>query len=244
MKAFLLAAGHGTRLRPLTDKTPKCLLPIRGEPMLQIWLDLCRRFGIAEILINIHAHAGMVRDFVRTRVTGSKVRVIEEVELLGSAGTLLANREWVESDEYFWVFYADVLHQVDLSAMLALHRSRSVAATLGVYRVPDPHRCGIVELDDDGVIHGFVEKPANPRSNLAFAGLMIGTPALLNAIPSKKPADMGFDVLPRLTGNMLAYPIDDYLIDIGTTENYKKAQLTWPGFEGELSSLHAARNRV
>lgn len=236
MKAFLLAAGHGTRLRPLTDETPKCLLPVCGEPMLQIWLDLCARFGISEILINIHAHAEMVRNYLRVRQTSARVQVVEETELLGSAGTLLANRHWIASEECFWVFYADVLHQVDLAAMLAFHRARNPAATLSVYRVPDPRRCGVVELDDDYVIREFVEKPANPRSNLAFAGLMIGTPALLNAIPAKRPADIGFDVLPRLAGNMLGYPTDDYLIDIGTAENYQKAQATWPGLKGERLS--------
>ena len=109
MKAFLLAAGHGTRMRPLTDSIPKCLLPIREVPMLQIWLDICRRNGVDEILINIHSHANLVRDFLRKNASGIKISVSEESTLLGSAGTLLANREWIGSDPSFWVFYADVL---------------------------------------------------------------------------------------------------------------------------------------
>src|SRR2546427_13250901 len=84
VKAFLLAAGHGTRLRPLTDKIPKCLLLVRGKPMLQIWLELFHRFDIDEVLVNIHAHAEMVRDFLRKYQNCTKLHVVEETELLGS----------------------------------------------------------------------------------------------------------------------------------------------------------------
>ena len=148
MKAFLLAAGHGTRLRPLTDTIPKCLVPIRGVPLLGIWLELCRRHGIDEILINLHAHSEAVRAFLREHGDDLKVTVSEERVLLGSAGTLLANRDWVGSDPFFWVFYADVLTTANLASLREIHeRNDSHLATLGVYEVPDPRRCGIVSLD-------------------------------------------------------------------------------------------------
>lgn len=230
MKAFLLAAGNGTRLRPITDKIPKCLVPIQGMPMLAIWLELCKEIGITEVLINLHAHADVVRTFLQqSGKPDVRVHVTKEKELLGSAGTLRANRQWVEGEDLFWVFYADVLHCADLSAMLRLHRQRRPAATLGVYEVPDPSRCGIVMVNSAGVIEHFVEKPSHPTSNLAFSGLMIGTRALLDVIPDDVPADIGFHVLPKLTGQMLAFPIRDYLIDIGTLQNYQQAQATWPG---------------
>jgi mannose-1-phosphate guanylyltransferase len=229
VKAFLLAAGNGTRLRPITDTLPKCLVPIQGIPMLAIWLQHCRKLGIEEVLINLHAHAQMVRDFLRENGSGVRVRVAEEERLLGSAGTLRANRQWVESDDLFWVFYADVLNAADLEGMLKLHRQRRPAATLGVYEVPDPRRCGIVTSNAEGVIEQFVEKPDNPTGNQAFSGLMIGSREMLDAIPAETPTDIGFDVLPRLIGRMLAFPIRDYLIDIGTMENYQKAQATWSG---------------
>src|ERR1700730_3670541 len=98
MKAFLLAGGLGTRLRPLTDSIPKCLLPVRGIPMLQIWFNLCRAYGIGEVLINVHSHREAVRQFLMRSKNDLKVRVFEEETLLGSAGTILANRDWV-SDE-------------------------------------------------------------------------------------------------------------------------------------------------
>jgi mannose-1-phosphate guanylyltransferase len=238
LKAFLLAAGHGTRLRPLTDKIPKCLLPIRGIPMLQIWLEACSYFGIEEVLINIHAHAEAVHEFLRKHPHSSKVRVVEEKELLGSAGTLLKNREWVGSEDFFWVFYADVLNQVDFSAMLRVHQARRPAATLGASCVPDPSRCGILDILEDGTVVDFVEKPVYPRGNFAFSGLLLGTQSLLDAIPLKQPADLGFDVLPRLVGKMVAYPISTYLLDIGTMENYEMAQSTWPASYPSLGKLN------
>jgi mannose-1-phosphate guanylyltransferase len=230
MKAFLLAAGHGTRLRPITDNIPKCLVPIQGEPMLAIWLRMCKRLGIGEVLINLHSHAEAVLEFLRQRSDCDiRVQVAEEKQLLGSAGTLRTNRDWVESEDLFWVFYADVLHCADLQTMLRLHRKHGLAATLGVYKVPDPSRCGIVKTDAHGIIEAFVEKPAHPTSNLAFSGLMIGTRTLLDAIPNGIPSDIGFHVLPKLAGQMLAFRIHDYVIDVGTLENYQRAQATWPG---------------
>lgn len=199
-------------------------------PLLALWLECCNRLRIDEVLINLHAHVAPVREFLRRRVDATPVRIVEEPELLGSAGTLRANRDWIGSDDLFWVFYADVLNCADLEGMLRMHRERRPAATLGVYQVSDPRRCGIVTADKDGVIEQFVEKPADPNSNWAFSGLMIGTPEMLKVISDDIPADIGFHVLPRLAGRMVAFPIRDYLIDIGTMENYQKAQATWPGF--------------
>jgi mannose-1-phosphate guanylyltransferase len=230
MKAFLLAGGHGTRLKPLTDSIAKCLLPIRGMPMLQIWFELCRRHGIDEVLINLHSHAEAVRRFAEENKDGLMVHLFEEERLLGCAGTLLANQHWVREEASFWVFYADVLTTADLSRMLEFHRGRCQIATIGVYEVPDPTRCGIVQVDEDSIVRHFVEKPVVPFSHLAFSGLMLATPRLMDVIPEQSPVDLGFHVLPRLAGRMAAFRISDFLVDIGTMETYRTAQSTWPGF--------------
>jgi mannose-1-phosphate guanylyltransferase len=229
MKAILLAAGHGTRMRPLTDSIPKCLLSIQGVPLLQIWLDLCRRHGINKILINVHTHSKAVREFLQRYSDGIEVCVSEEPMLLGSAGTLLKNRAWVGSDSPFWVFYSDVLTNANLGRMLERHKACSQVATLGVCEVPDPKRCGIVTLDEQNVVREFVEKPQKPSSKLAFSGIIVSEPDLLDFIPNQIPADLGFHVLPKLVGRMAAYRISDYLLDIGTPENYRAAQKNWPG---------------
>ncbi len=234
MRAFLLAAGHGTRLRPHTDSLPKCLLPVRGTPILEIWLELCRIYGVSDVLVNTHAHAGAVAQFVRRQKNGIRIKLAQEPQLFGSAGTLLANRDWVINEDKFWVFYADVLTNVNLRSMLRRHSVESVA-TLGIYSVPDPQRCGIVSVDRAG-ISNFVEKPAAPESNLAFSGILIGTQKFLDAIPEKPGADIAFDVLPHLVGRMQAYRISEYLLDIGTLENYQLAQQTWPGLDARSAS--------
>jgi mannose-1-phosphate guanylyltransferase len=239
VKAFLLAAGHGTRLRPYTDATPKCLLPIGGTPMLEIWLALCRRYRISDVLVNTHAHASAVVDFVRRWRDGVRVRVVEEPELYGSAGTLRANRKWVEQEERFWVFYADVLTNMDLNAMRSSHHA-GVAATIGLYLVPDPQRCGIATVNTAGIVTDFIEKPAVPKSNLAFSGILLGTPELLDILPDKAGCDMAFDVLPRLTGRLGGYQIPEFVLDIGTPENYELAQHAWPGIEITCNGEHAS----
>jgi mannose-1-phosphate guanylyltransferase len=244
VKAFLLAAGHGTRLRPLTDKVPKCLVPIRNVPVLGIWLELFRRFGIDEVLVNLHSHSELVQEYVRSDNSGVKVHLSHESVLLGSAGTLRANRDWVHGQPSFWVLYADVLTTANLARMYEFHQLRKPTATLGLYRVPDPRRCGVVRFDEAGIVREIVEKPANPSSQWVFSGLMIGTPELLDAIPSFQPADLGFDVLPRLVGQMVAYPVHDYLLDVGTMENYRAAQTSWPGFLEDCEKPYAASNHL
>lgn len=229
MKAFLLAGGHGTRLRPLTDSVPKCLVPIRGRPLLDIWLDLCARSGITEILINLHAHSKLIEQHLQRSGSPVNVRLVHEDQLLGSAGTIAANRAWVGSDSVFWILYSDVLTNTNLAHMSEFHSHHGGIATLGLYQVPDPSRCGVAITDETGVIVDFEEKPQTPRSNWAFPGLMVAGPRIFELIPTSVPADIGFHVLPRLVGKMAAYPITDYLLDIGTLANYHKAQITWPG---------------
>ena len=224
MKAFILAAGHGSRLRPLTDCTPKCLLPIGGVPLLQIWLEHCTRFGITDVLVNAHAHAGQVRAFARQQTTGVNVSVAEERELLGSAGTLAENREFVTGANDFFVLYGDVLTNADLSQLLRFHRARKGVVSLALYEVPDPRRCGIVELDQNGTVTAFTEKPAQPQGKLAFAGIMVAGQQIFELIPQERPADIGFHLLPKLVGRMAGIKLDASLLDIGTIENYRAAQ--------------------
>lgn len=229
MKAFILAAGKGERLRPLTDTIPKCLLSIQGVPILGIWLELCRRHGIDEVLVNTHSHADSVKAYLQ-HIRDVRLHIAEEETLLGSAGTVLTHRSWIGSDQEFGIFYGDVLTNTNLSAMFEFHRRSNQVVTLGVNRVADPRQCGIVTVDREGTIQEFVEKPANPSGDLAFSGVLLATSAIFDVIPRRAPADIGFDVLPKLAGRMAAYPISDYLVDIGTPASYRYAQDSWPGF--------------
>lgn len=239
MKAFLLAAGEGTRLRPLTESVPKCLLPIQGVPLLEIWLENCAAAGITEVLVNVHAHAGQVKEFARRQTSGVKVLISEERELLGSAGTLRENKDFVAGEQAFFILYGDVLTNTKLGELLRAHQQKNVAASIGIYQVPDPERCGIVTVGKSDMVTSFVEKPARPETNWAFSGLMVATPEVLDMVSNERPADIGFDLLPKLVGNMAASKIEDYVLDIGTMNNYRTAQASWPGLKQAQSNVNS-----
>ncbi|MCU1309715.1 MAG: manB [Candidatus Angelobacter sp.] len=240
-KAFLLAAGSGTRLRPLTDTTPKCLLPIQGVPLLQIWLENCEAAGIREVLINVHSHPEKFRSFVSRSSSVVKVHIAEESSLLGSAGTLAEHQSFVAGEESFFVLYGDVLTNISLLQMLAFHQSRKELASLAIHQVPDPTQCGVVSLDNDAVIRDFKEKPEHPESDWAFSGVMIAHPQVLDFVPMKRPADIGFHLLPMLAGKMAAFKLSGYLLDIGTLQNYAAAQSSWPGLRKRSKEIECCR---
>ncbi|MBT3258758.1 MAG: nucleotidyltransferase family protein [Deltaproteobacteria bacterium] len=229
MKAFLLAAGLGTRLRPLTNNIPKCLLPINGKPLLQLWLELLGKHGIEEVLLNTHWHADKVEGFVEEaekirKSEGQAVqmwpslRLFYEEILLGSAGTIWKNRDWVSD------------------GMIHFHEQHTKPFTLGVFKSERPKKCGIAEVDAEGVVTGFVEKPENPKSDLAAAGIYVAEASLFDFYPGNaqkiSPLDLGFHVLPNLIGKMKAYVIEDFLMDIGTPDSYAKAKETYPPVQG------------
>jgi mannose-1-phosphate guanylyltransferase len=118
VKAFLLAAGIGSRLRPITDTTPKCMLVIDGRPLLDIWLDAFDRAGVGEVLINLHHLPEAVRRHIAARSGPPAIRTFFEPELLGSAGTLAANRDWIHGEEFFLACNADNLTDFDVRSLI------------------------------------------------------------------------------------------------------------------------------
>jgi mannose-1-phosphate guanylyltransferase len=239
MKAFLLAAGKGTRLKPYTDSIPKCLIPIHGKPLLGIWLDHLRGQSIQEVLINTHHHAHQVEAFVRGYSHRRDIHIVLrfEPELLGSAGTILNCRDFVDSEDDFMILYADNLTNVNLKRLETFHRScreKKGILTMGLFHSPNPASCGIADLDSDQKIVAFSEKPENPQSSLANAGIYMASREIFACFPQASPQpyesvlDFGHHVLPHLTGRMYGYPITEYLRDIGTLESYRQALTEWP----------------
>lgn len=227
MKAFLLAAGLGTRLRPLTNDTPKCLLPICGQPLLGIWLDLLARHGVGEVLVNLHHLPEQVSDFlVHTRLP-LQVHKAYEPKLLGSAGTLRAHKDFVASEDAFLICYADNLTNCDLTALWTEHMQYRPVMTMGVFMPPDAQACGIAELGPDGTLLGFEEKPEQPRGSLANAGIYVGSHEIFSSLGDRIPLDIGHDLVPKLLGRIRAVPIQGYLRDIGTPVAYALAQEEW-----------------
>jgi NDP-sugar pyrophosphorylase family protein len=228
MKALILAAGEGSRLRPLTADRPKPMLPVGDAPLLEKIVSLLKRHGIIDIAINLHYKPwAIVQHLEYGRHLGVHIHYSFEEELLGSAGA--AKRlEWF-LDESFIVFYGDVYTNMDLSRLIEVHRDSGAMVTMALYAVDNPTECGIVELDDHSRVRRFAEKPAPDQvfSRLANAGIYVVEPEVLSWLPADRQLDFGHDVFPQMlaSGQTIAgYPIADALIDIGTPENYRKAQ--------------------
>lgn len=228
MKAFLLAAGVGSRLRPITDTLPKCMVVIDDRPLLDVWLDAFDRAGIDEVLVNLHHLPDVVRDHIAARGGPPVVRAFFEPELLGSAGTLAANRHWVDGEEMFLACNADNLTDFDLRSLIDEHRGHDAIATLTLFHSETPSAGGVVEVDGDGTVVGFVEKPAEPVSDLTNAGMYAFHPSVLGEITGPTPNDIGQHLLPRLVGRARAMVVEGYFRDIGTVEAYRRAREEWP----------------
>jgi mannose-1-phosphate guanylyltransferase len=228
VKAFLLAAGLGTRLRPITNTIPKCMLVIDDRPLLDIWLDAFETAGVDEVLVNLHHLPEVVSSHLAARTAPPSVRTVFEPELLGSAGTLLANRTWVEGEELFLTCYADNLTDFDLRSLTDAHREHGTIATLTVFHSENPSAGGVVELDASGTVIGFVEKPSEPVSDLTNAGMYAFHPSMLDEIKDTTPSDIGYDLLPRLVGQARAVLVEGYFRDVGTAEAYRQAREEWP----------------
>jgi mannose-1-phosphate guanylyltransferase len=217
---LLLAGGLGTRLRPLTKRVPKCLVPVAGRPVLDYWQANFVRHGFHEVVINVHAHREQVIGGISERNAHGPVKweAFDEPELLGSAGTLRANLKRLETGPDFVVLYADNLSEVDLAGLVRRHRARGANFTMGLFETPSPSACGIATLESDGTISAFVEKPSRPASNLANAGVYAVRSGFLEAILRPDDFDIGHDLLPRLVARMHGDPIGGYHRDVGSLE--------------------------
>ena len=229
MKAFLLAAGIGSRLRPITDSIPKCMLVIDDKPLLDIWLDTFDHAGVDEVLVNLHHSPDVVRQHLAVRNRPPAVRTVFEPELLGSAGTLAVNRHWVDGEEMFLACNADNLTDFNLRSLIDAHKECGAIATLTVFHSDRPWAGGVVDLDAAGAVIGFEEKPSRPASDLTNAGMYAFAPGVLAEVEGMPPpCDIGYDLLPRLVGRARAVLVEGFFCDVGTPDAYLRARKEWP----------------
>ncbi len=225
MKAILLCAGLGTRLRPLTNKTPKCLMKIKGKPLLQIWLEQLTKNGVNEFLINTHHLSSKINDFVRKSKYREKITVMYEANLLGTAGTLLSNSNFFNQEDGLLI-HADNYCSADLYKFMNFHfsRPRNCEITMMTFRTNEASKCGIVVTDSDNIVREFYEKKNNPPGNLANGAIYILSNKALQEIKNKyyNAKDFSLEIIPEFLNRIYSYEINELLIDIGTIENYKK----------------------
>lgn len=234
MKALVLAAGKGTRIRHLTEACPKPMLSVAGKPLLEHLVGWLRSFGICDIAMNLHylpeAITGHFGDGAQYDMA---ITYSYEPVLLGTAGA--ARRLSFFLDERFVVVYGDVFTNLDLLRLLNWHQNQvqnqGAVLTLALYRVPNPSDCGLVELNHQGRVVRFVEKPPPNQvfTNLASTGILVCEPEVLDLVPANASYDFGHDLLPQLLATGLpVYGMelgqDEFVVDIGTPAGYERAQ--------------------
>lgn len=230
MKAMVLAAGAGTRLRPLTDSIPKPMLPIGGEPLLVHLLRWLKRYGVDDVALNLHHLPEVIQNQLGDgSQLGLNLIYSFEPELLGTAGAVKKLEAFFAQpcDQPFVVVYGDLLLDGDLAALIDYHRSRRALVTLGLKHTDDPQSQGMVACDSAGRVVRFVEKPAhwNDEQRTANAGVYIVEPEVLQHIPADRPCDWGHDMFPLLIAQgaaLYAQMLDGTVIDIGTPAAYER----------------------
>ncbi|VVB83570.1 UTP--glucose-1-phosphate uridylyltransferase AglF [uncultured archaeon] len=246
MKAILLSAGRGERLIPLTDKIPKVMLPIAGKPLLQYWIELLKRYNIKEIAINLYHLGEQIENYFGDGERfGVSIIYSKEETLLGTATSIKKIEETYPgfcSNEPFLVIYADNLSDMDLGKVISFYKEHPSIATITLHKHDEPWTRGIVNVDDDGRVLNFVEKPkkedlisGNIKGESASC-VYILEPEVLKYLREEKE-DLGTDLFPRLlqnSGVMYAFNPNAYVQDIGTFERYEKAQKDIINTQGNL----------
>ncbi len=223
-----MSAGIGTRLRPLTYSIPKPMFPIANKPVLEHVLDLLRKHNITEVVINLHAHRGMIRDyFGNGSRLGMKINYSEEKKLMGTAGGVKKVEHFF--DDTFLVMSGDGLTNVNLTNVINFHRKRRAFGTMVLKRVDTRFEYGITLTKRGGRIKEFIEKPtwSSVFSNTVNVGIYVFEPEVFSYIPKAKFCDFARDVWPKLlqrNERIFGYETEGYWCDIGNLLEYRRAQ--------------------
>jgi len=227
IQAIILCAGYGTRMQGVNKDIPKVMLPIGNKPVLEHTLNLLKEHGITEIGINLSYKGAAIQNYFKDGSNlGLNITYSYEEKPQGTSGALNNFRNNLA--EQFFIIYGDVLSKTDLEKFKSCAENKNYRYLIGLYQVPNPQECGIVSLDKEKQIKKFLEKPENPTSNLANAGIYYLHQNILNYIPEHQFSDFGKDIFPEMlkAGEKLyGYNIDEYLIDIGIPEKYERANI-------------------
>ena len=220
MKVFLLSAGYGKRLRPLTKNLPKCLVPINNVPLIEYWFRLFRKYQIYDVLINTHYLSGDIKGYISKSIKDINVKITYEPKLLGSLGSLIKNKHFISGESSFLVFYSDNITNLNIDDFISFHNSHDLPISIGLFNTQYPKQCGIVNLNEDSIVIDFQEKPPKPKGNLANAGVYIFDTRIINnrKFDDNKLLDISHNLLSEYT-----FQMKGYILDIGSINNYKIA---------------------
>jgi mannose-1-phosphate guanylyltransferase len=222
MKALLLAAGFGTRLFPITEKIPKCLVTINEISMLQFWLSKLAAKPIDSIIVNTHHFADLVNSEIANSATKKSIEIFYEEELLGTAGTLLANLP-TELESEVLVVHCDNYSEIIIDDFLRAHSQRDpdCVITMATFRTNNVQMSGMVDIDSNGIVQKFIEKPEQSELTMANAAIYIFDNRAVNEIRDKHmdAYDIAKDLLPHFVGRIQSYGLAGFHMDMGTIEN-------------------------
>ena len=243
MRAVVLVGGFGTRLRPLTLTTPKPMLPVGHRPIVENLVRMLATAGIDEVVLGLGFKPEPFIDaFPDGTCAGVRLHYAVEPEPLDTAGAIRFAAEDAGIDDTFVVVNGDVLTDLDVSSLIAFHRSKGAEATIHLTPVDDPSAYGVVAVDAEGRVERFVEKPApgTAPSNLINAGTYVLEPSVLRRIESGRKVSIEREIFPLMVtdGGLYAMATDDYWIDTGRPEPYLRANLDM--IDGVRRKLSAA----
>lgn len=239
MQAIVLVGGEGTRLRPLTNSTPKPALTLVDRPFLAYMIEWLAGHGVSEVVLA----CGFLPDVLREALAGEeeragvRIRYAVEPEPLGTAGAIrfAADALGDELEERFLALNGDVLTDLDLGALLRAHEEWGAAATIGLHPVEDSSAFGLVERGDRGEVLAFLEKTGERRPGEVNAGMYVLERTVLDLIPPGENVSIERDVFPRLVGDGLhSLRLDGYWVDIGTPQRYLQA--SWDILERRVAT--------
>lgn len=227
MKALLLAGGRGTRLKPLTDKIPKPMVPIMGKPLLERTILELKKCGLDEIVISTCYKSNCIQDYIGNgKKFGLKIDYISEDIPLGTGGAIKNAEEFF--NDTFIILNSDIVCNIPYDKFIKYHKDSHAAASIAMTEVDDPSQYGVIEFDKYNYISAFKEKPKKGETNSKWinAGIYVFEPEVLNEIPKNKVVSIEKETYPLLLSKgykMSAYKYSDYWLDIGTIKKYMKA---------------------
>lgn len=228
MRAMLLSAGLGTRLRPLTYKVAKPMIPVVNTPSISYPLNSLKKTGVREVAINLYHQASQVKEYLgKGEKFNMELLYSEEKHLLGTAGGLKKMEAYFK--DTFLVLSADGITSFDLSKAVQFHRQKKALATVILKGVGERFKYGVVQRDEENQIIQFVEKPdwGDAFSSEVNTGIYIFEPEIFSYIPSGQFYDFGKQVFPFLVRErkkVYGYLMDDYWADIGNLQDYRRVQ--------------------
>jgi len=227
-----MAAGLGTRLRPITFEIPKPMVPVANRPVMEHILRLLRRQGFGEVIANLHWFPETIEGhFGDGSALGIELSYLREPELTGTAGGVRAVRDFLTSEDGpFLVMAGDALSDIDLGALVETHREKGGIATLATKRVINVSEFGVIVTGSDGRVQGFQEKPdpAEALSDLANCMIYVLEPEIFEHFPDAAEVDFALDVFPRLLADDVPFHVhvaDSYWNDVGSLPEYLQGNL-------------------